>query len=265
MILTCPECATRYFVPDDSVSPAGRTVRCANCGSSWRAEPEAPLDLVPESAAVEEDEAPPTEAPLKGDDLPRVFRERIVARRQALKALTSGAVWAAVGLGALALLTALILGRNSVARAWPNMASAYAAVGLPVNVVGLEILDQKAQEGFEEGQPAVLITGKLRNITDRTVTAPPLRVTLFNAADQLVGTRILRITNPEVPARGERSFAVRVIEPPASVAEGAVELGFELGEIPAGEGLRERTHAASVEGGGLRPAADHAPGRGDAH
>ena len=32
MILTCPECATSYFV-DDSKVPAGRQVKCSNCGA----------------------------------------------------------------------------------------------------------------------------------------------------------------------------------------------------------------------------------------
>src|SRR5216110_3299532 len=39
MILTCPECATSYFVDDSRISPAGRTVKCSNCGARWTALP----------------------------------------------------------------------------------------------------------------------------------------------------------------------------------------------------------------------------------
>src|ERR1700689_3809477 len=54
MILTFPDCATRYFVEDERLGEAGRSVRCGSCGGRWTATPEAPLELThePETDAL---------------------------------------------------------------------------------------------------------------------------------------------------------------------------------------------------------------------
>ncbi|WP_265587479.1 zinc-ribbon domain-containing protein [Sphingomicrobium arenosum] len=58
MILTCPACATRYNIKPGAIPPEGRTVRCANCGHKWHADP----DPAPEAAEAPE-AAPPVAAP----------------------------------------------------------------------------------------------------------------------------------------------------------------------------------------------------------
>src|SRR5258708_39734520 len=73
MILTCPECATGYFVDDAQIKPGGRSVRCAACGARWMAERDAPLELISasEDGGLARDAAPAdaAPAPLTGDDL----------------------------------------------------------------------------------------------------------------------------------------------------------------------------------------------------
>lgn len=57
MILECPECSTRYLVPDSTIGVTGRTVRCANCRHSWHQD-----GIVPPEPEVAEP-APPVAAP----------------------------------------------------------------------------------------------------------------------------------------------------------------------------------------------------------
>ena len=59
MLLICPECRTRYVVPDGAIGAAGRQVRCANCRHSWFQQGTATPPAPPAPAFV----APPEAAP----------------------------------------------------------------------------------------------------------------------------------------------------------------------------------------------------------
>ena len=49
MILSCPNCATKFKVNPNAIPPEGRTVKCAKCSHKWHADPEA--DAVAEQGA----------------------------------------------------------------------------------------------------------------------------------------------------------------------------------------------------------------------
>ena len=51
MILTCPECSTKYVVKHGAIPPGGRQVRCAACKASWHQDPD----------PVEDADQPPSE------------------------------------------------------------------------------------------------------------------------------------------------------------------------------------------------------------
>src|SRR5579863_3644422 len=61
MILTCPECATRYQTDAANFMPSGRKVRCAKCGHVWFQAPPAPepeIQIVHEEPVAEPEPEP---------------------------------------------------------------------------------------------------------------------------------------------------------------------------------------------------------------
>lgn len=100
------------------------------------------------------------------------------------------------------------------------------------------------------GRPAVLVTGRLRNLRNQAVTAPSLRFELLDGEEQVVATRIVRPMNAEIPAGEAPTFTVSLENPPESTHD--VDIGFHLGEGPAV--AKAESDAEPVKAVQLRPA-----------
>src|ERR1700761_4872862 len=205
MILTCPECATRYEIDSAKFPAAGRKVRCKKCAHVWfqpgeggEAEPSEPVVAAPAPAPVEEPAPTFTAAP-EDDDAPpvRSYRGKItadeaIAPAPAKKAARKHGGWPqtlAHVFGWVALIGAiLIIGwatmqyRKQIATDWPKSASLFARMGMAVNTRGLDFTDVEHKSQIEDGQPVLVITGKLVNGATHAVTVPRLRVTLSDDA-----------------------------------------------------------------------------------
>ncbi|HJV42956.1 MJ0042-type zinc finger domain-containing protein [Caulobacter sp.] len=274
MILTCPECASRYFVDDAKVGSAGRVVRCAACGHRWTARNEEALDLFDEPQAPspaspgedaaaaggqaptpEADDEPPVSA-LPGEELPKVFRARADAERRLREATATGVVWAAMAAAMAAIVIAALIFRIDVVRIMPGAAGAYAAVGLPVNTVGL-VIDKggiKAQPLMKDGHAAVTVTGAIRNITEHEVVAPPLRVELLNSEGKRVAGQLAASPNAKIPPGEVRHFSITFMDPPRTAKD--LQVGFA--EVGAAKAVKAALHkpeaAADGHGAASEPA-----------
>jgi hypothetical protein len=211
-------------------------VRCAACGHRWTAYPaDRPLDLVssPEEGAIAK-EAPapePEAAPLTGDDLPRVFRGRAEEGRRNRKAAMTGVVWTLAALALAVVIGLAIVFREGVVRGWPQTASLYAGIGLPVNITGLVIEQVHAEPSLQDGHATLAVSGVLRNVTDHPVIAPPLRISLFNEQGKRVAGLIATLGNARVPPGETRHFVASIFDPPQS--EASLQVEFALGASDA--------------------------------
>jgi predicted Zn finger-like uncharacterized protein len=240
MILTCPECATSYFVDDSRIPEAGRTVKCASCGHRWTAKRETGEFTAsdPEPAAAPEpvETAPPepVAAPQPtDDDLEIVAVEAEPPRRPppphaaATRGETRGKVvtLAAAAVLVVAMVAGAIVFRSQVVRLWPKSQAAYAGLGMPVNSMGLVIEGVHAEPTFLGGRPVLSVTGAIRNVKDQAINAPSIRVNLLNRAGKAVSAKIVRPIDPRVPAGATRHFAIAISDPPSNAHD--LEVLFE--------------------------------------
>ena len=233
MILTCPACATSYFVPDEAIGPNGRRVRCKSCGHDWRATLEdEPLELsaaedpVVEGGFGKREEAPETLAETPAPELPRAFRAKAEQKRRMKKAAAQGAAWAALAVILLALIGAAFAFRLQIVQAWPQAAAAYKLVGAPVNLAGLDFEAVGARTAAHD-PGKVIVSGALRNIRDNEVVVPPVRVALLNAAGAEVAHRIVRLeTAPVLPGKVQ-GFAVVIPDPERKASGVGVDFVLE--------------------------------------
>lgn len=237
MILTCPECATSYFVDESKIPPEGRVVKCAACRARWTAhppepEPAAELEYAAEEPVAETPEAAAEPAPveavveesLTGDDLPKAFRAKADVDRRVREAAAMGVVWAGMAASVAVLIALAVVFRVDMVRLWPRTAGAYASVGLPVNSLGLTIEGVRAEPSLQNGHAALSVSGMIRNIEGRTIVTPPLRISLLNKDGEPVATKIARAADPRIPPGETRHFALTMLDPPTSAHD--LEIAF---------------------------------------
>ena len=260
MILTCPACATSYFIPDDAVGANGRKVRCKSCGEVWRATSDEPLELsvAPEPRVIATPEPDPTPEPASlaetpAPELPTAFRARAEQQRRLRRAATHGVVWAGLASVFVGLIVSAFLFRVEMVEAFPRAAAAYAAVGAPVNPIGLDFEAMTAKEAPDH-PGMVLVSGALRNVRDAEIVAPPVRVALLDEHGAEVGFRIVTIDAAPVLPGKVQGFAVMIPDPGGHAAD----IGVNFVAAPVSHAKPTAAHGkASDHGSSDHGAPDH--------
>ena len=235
MILTCPECASRYFVDDARIGPKGRTVRCISCAHSWRAIGQGPAvdeaSLTPTSGAafaidpLAADSSPFSSS--RSTPLPKRIRAEAVEKKKTREAVAAGVAWAGLGAGFVALVLACVLFRVDVVRLWPQTASAYAFAKMPVNPTGLAFENVQGQPNLIAGHAALSITGVERNVETGPRASMPLRVILYDKAGKRLISAVSAPPVHQIGPGDTRPFAVNFIDPPADGSSFMVEFAFD--------------------------------------
>lgn len=127
----------------------------------------------------------PNKRPDSADDKKRQkdFRKRQAATVSRLPLARVRRSLRIAGLSALALL--LVGGtvfRTDIVRQFPDLAGVYEAVGLGVNLVGLEFRDVTTLVTLRNGAKVMQVDARIYNVAARSVVVPPVVVTLLDEA-----------------------------------------------------------------------------------
>ena len=219
MILTCPSCETRYSVDPGSLLPAGRTVRCANCGHSWTERP--PGDM-PKSVEVPAEE-PPEEEEEDDFEVPSIEDVAVQADRptRTFAAPQKRAMGGIIARSSFAAAVLLLLGggfflRGAIMEVWPPSTKLYQLAGLaPLETYALALLNvAPAQEVDGNNNVVIVVTGAISNITDQVQPVPKLRGSLLDSNSREIFSWTFDPPTPELGAGEQREFATRVPNPP---------------------------------------------------
>lgn len=121
------------------------------------------------------------------------------------------------------LVSIMVLGfslRTDLVRWFPAMAGLYSAMGLPVNIVGLEFENSKTINTLREGKIVMQVSARIRSIASRPVPVPPVLVSLLDASGKALYEWTVTPNAAEMDPGEVMDFTTEVNSPP----DGAVSV-----------------------------------------
>ena len=226
LVIHCPACAAGLQLPHSALARRARRICCTVCEHRWveaaiivesaptnpqsAESPEISLMAQSVRSETEEDSTKPSIGAKHVEEAPGAAARSI---RTAPKERRSWPVkLAACAAMALALLS--VMKREAVVRAAPPLAGVYAAIGLPVNLKGLEWRDVKTRVVGEAAQKVLAVEGEIRNIRDHSQPLPDIELSLRDDTGREV--YVWKTPAPKADlAQGETiQFRARLASPP---------------------------------------------------
>lgn len=268
MIITCPHCQTKYQVTFETIGSAGRKVQCAHCHKAWNQDPTPPEDpsqgaadklfdamaedamdeaMAAEASAVAAAKGgmPPRPAPEKampgaipGPDAAELKKRQLAfLRRQ--NAMSSSLPLARLRRAARVVGAVLLVGifaggyfgRVQIVERYPDLAGIYEAVGLGVNVVGLDFSNLETLKSLSGGNDVLTVSAQIVGRSKTPVPVPPVLVSLLDATGHAVYEWSVTPRVNDLMSGERATFDTRLSLPPSEAVR--VRLSFS-GRAPSG-------------------------------
>jgi predicted Zn finger-like uncharacterized protein len=240
----CARCKTTWFAskpemasagPDDDPTSAIGVIRPDQriqdsvedaAAESQATEPAAHSEETAQAPVIVTDAPPiaPTEPPPDADaatDTDEI--ENFAARRKRLQARRKkerrSSRWTALILVLFAFNVALVGARSEVVKFFPQTASLFAAVGLPVNLRHLKFENMRISKETQEGLSALVIEGTIVSVASKATEVPRLRFAARDASGQEIYTWNA-LPGRSILGPGEKlEFRSRFVSPPPNATD----------------------------------------------
>ncbi len=269
MILTCSECNAQYKLNPDNLGATGRTVRCVDCKHTWFQSPkeEPPPPPAPSPSATEKVEAvlkqddavfeailsgvspaAPSAPPDKPSPTPvpveveRKEKREVTRQSPVLPVVTHNPF----GVGASAFgvltfflcvfltLTVVFLAQKPILRHWPQMSLLYKTIGFATEAPGegLRISELVVERQMDRQDKALVVKGKMTNITEHEINSPALHLILKNARDGVIKEWKLRPSDVRIAVGDVVPVALQLTNTPKEGFSVEVRVSEDQGGYP---------------------------------
>lgn len=217
MILTCPQCATRYFLSAQTLGPEGRRVKCTSCKEVWFQIPDpdevinpADIDMVgPE--VEDEDEG---RSKIRIEEIPNSVKpkpEDHAAPESGMLPEEMRRMAGGYGVGAavFAFILVLLLSMHQpIVRAWPESVAFYNMFGMKTELPGTGLVfDQVAARALPTPQgEEVSLKGSVINLTRESKNIPMIQADLRDDKGAILDSWIVALTQAMVDAEATLPF-----------------------------------------------------------
>ena len=209
MIITCPECETRYGVDAAAIGASGRTVRCSRCSYSWvERQPDnlpPPQALPPPSRLDTSRRSRPS-----GTNLPALPREK--------KSKAPVILWSFVIFMLVGIIAAAVVKRDMIMDRVPASTGIFDMFGLiPPPGVGLAIQNQRSKAIQKGGKQVVRIEGDIVNVSGKVAVVPRMLGIIRDKTGKVLKRWRFKPPLPKLLNKERIGFATEVLPPEGSI------------------------------------------------
>ncbi len=176
----------------------------------------APEPAEPEPAApVSAPAAEPSAAEVEERESRRTFSKPAKPQREAPQS-SLAAGWAIYAVVVIGLAAGFYYGRAPLVAKIPEMTRLYDLLGLEEEAfeLGLELRDLKTARRLIDGEPVVVVEGRIVNLSDRDRQVPPLRASVTDAQEVVLESWTFQADSASLVPGGTTRFETVARNPP---------------------------------------------------